>query len=106
MPWENDEYRQIDATAMLKETGPNDDGTYIAKSHMYEAVHAALYGSCLGGTIEDVCHKIWRELPCARRFHETEFFEVLGDEWDEGEWKVNNELRRLMRPGGVLNYRY
>jgi hypothetical protein len=104
MPWENEEYRQIYASAMLKETGSNGDGMYTAKSHMYEAVHAALYGSCLGGTIEDVCQRIWRELPCARRFHEFEFFQVLGDEWDQGEWKVNNELRRLMRPGGVLNY--
>jgi hypothetical protein len=63
---------------MLKEIDPNGDGMYTAKLLMYEAVHAVLYG-----TIEDVCQKIWRELPCARRFPETEFFEVLGDEWDQ-----------------------
>jgi hypothetical protein len=104
MNWENDEYRQIYAKAMLKETGPNGDGMYTVKSHMYEAVHDALYGSSIGGCIQDLCQKILRELPCARRFNETDFFQVLGDEWDQGEWIVNNELRRLMRTGGVLNY--
>jgi hypothetical protein len=45
MPWENDEYRQIYANARLKETGPTGDGMYTVKSHIYEAVHAAMYGS-------------------------------------------------------------
>ena len=98
MPWELEEYRQIHVNAMLKETGPKGDRMYTAKSHQYEAVNAALYGDPQGSSIEDVCKTIWQDLPCARRFYETLFCGRLGDDWMQGQWKVNIELRRLMRP--------
>jgi hypothetical protein len=103
MPWELQAYSDIYAEAMLKETGPKGDGVYTAKSHIYEAVNAALYGGPEGGSIQDLCKRGWQDLPCARRFYETLFFERLGDDWVQGQFKVDMELHRLMRPRGIPN---
>lgn len=101
MPWELDEYRRIYATAMLEATGPHGDWKYTLKSPIYQAVHAALYGSSNGGSVKDVVSRILKELPSTRRFVENILLEHIAEGWEQGEWKVNTELVRLIAPDAL-----
>ncbi|EAT78369.2 hypothetical protein SNOG_14132 [Parastagonospora nodorum SN15] len=54
MPWELTEYRGVYARAML---AASPDGKFTAKSAVYEACNATLYGGTLGGSVGGFCEK-------------------------------------------------
>jgi hypothetical protein len=98
MPWELDEYRNIYATAVVEATGAEGDGKYALKSHIYEAVHAALYRGSNGGRVNDICTKLLRKMSCTQLLGELDVLLHLGQGWGQGEWRVNKELRHLVAP--------
>lgn len=94
-PWALDMYRCIYADAMIEETGSEDDGRFTYKSAMYQAAHAALYGSSTGGSYRDFLHKVLREIKGLRGVDTKEFLDWMG----EVAFESGLEFAKEMLPG-------
>jgi hypothetical protein len=103
MPWELNEYRSVYARAMLEATGTKGDGKYTVKSHIYEAVNAAVYGGHNGGSVPAVVHKMKSEMPGTRQLEDMDVLVHLGSgDWPYGKFKIQAEVRKTVAPQSVV----
>jgi len=95
MPWELGEYTRVYARAML---GYSADGRFTAKSAVYEACNAALYGGSLGGSVGGFVRKVLGEMEGTRRLGDGDVLRHLGEGWALGEMRIGREVRELVEP--------
>jgi hypothetical protein len=98
MPWELYEYRNVYARAMLEDTGLEGDGKYTIKSAIYQAVDHALYGGHNGGSIPSIVRKMLKELTTTRKLDDADVLTALGEGWDQGKFRVDQEIHELIAP--------
>ncbi|RAR03462.1 serine threonine protein kinase protein [Stemphylium lycopersici] len=91
-PFALTQYRKIYAEAMIEATGEEDDGKYTHKSAMYQAAHAALYGSNLGRSIPDFVRKMLYEIPELNRVDMNVYLTWLGEYW----WTAGDAVKKAV----------
>jgi hypothetical protein len=99
MPWELTEYRGVYARAML---ASSPDGKFTAKSAVYEACNAALYGGTRGGSVGGFVRKVLGELEGTRKLEDVDVLRRLGEGWALGEMRIRKEVRELVAPVDVV----
>jgi hypothetical protein len=102
MPWELIEYRSVYARAMLEATGPKGDGKYTVKSHIYQAVDAALHGGHYGGGVPTVVCRMKSEMPGTRILDDMDILTQLGSGWPYGEMNITVEVAKAVVPQSVV----
>jgi len=91
-------YRAIYADAMIKATGVDGDGKYTSKSAMYQAAHAALFGSSEGGDIRDFVRKLLHEVPGLHHTDLDLYLTWLGEHWETVGSSVKEAIRKVAKP--------
>ncbi|KAI4604882.1 hypothetical protein J4E83_010930 [Alternaria metachromatica] len=91
-------YREIYADAMIKATGVDGDGKYTSKSAMYQAAHAALFGSSEGGDLRDFVRKLLHEVPGLHHTDLDLYLTWLGEHWDAVGSSVKDAVRKVAKP--------
>ena len=91
-------YREIYADAMVKATGVDGDGKYTSKSAMYQAAHAALFGSSEGGDIRDFVRKLLHEVPGLHHTDLDLYLTWLGEHWEAVGSSVKEAIRKVAKP--------
>ncbi|KAF1835313.1 hypothetical protein BDW02DRAFT_548549 [Decorospora gaudefroyi] len=95
MTWAFEHYRQIYVAAMKEFCGPAD-AKFTLKSHIYQAVLAALDGDV---DCRDVAKLFIQEIPEFRRVDGEALFRRLGVGWPDAEGLLKVKIAELLRPG-------
>ncbi|KAI4610479.1 hypothetical protein J4E80_008243 [Alternaria sp. BMP 0032] len=91
-------YREIYADAMIEATGVGGDGIYTSKSAMYQAAHAALFGSSEGGDIRDFVRKLLHEVPGLHHTDLDLYLTWLGEHWEAVGSPVKEAIVKVANP--------
>jgi hypothetical protein len=91
-------YRKIYADAMIEATGADGDGRYTFKSAMYQAAHAALFGSSLGGDISGFVRQLLHEIPGLHHTDLELYLTWLGEHWGAVGSSVKEAIREVAKP--------
>ncbi|KAI4689147.1 hypothetical protein J4E81_007864 [Alternaria sp. BMP 2799] len=91
-------YREIYADAMIEATGADGDGEYTSKSAIYQAAHAALFGSSEGGDICDFVRKLLHEVPGLHHTDLDLYLTWLGEHWQAVGGSLKEAIRKVAKP--------
>ena len=91
-------YREIYADALIEATGVGGDGIYTSKSAMYQAAHAALFGSSEGGDIRDFVQKLLHKVPGLHHTDLDLYLTWLGEHWEAVGSSVKEAIVEVAKP--------
>ena len=71
---------------------------YTCKSAMYQAAHAALFGSSEGGDIRDFVRKLLHEVPGLHHTDLDLYMTWLGEHWEAVGSSVKEAIVKVAKP--------
>jgi hypothetical protein len=97
-PWELQKYREVYATAMIRNVGRGSGGQYTLNSALYQALDGALYGGFCRGSHKDFVRKVLRQLPSLASVDIDDFLTLIGKGYHDGLKFLAQELPKLVEP--------